>query len=98
MGELPNRHFYDFGFSGRVPDPQNQICLSFEPPGYRNKIKNEYQTPLKTLFYEFPNLGTNLCQLWRRRAPEMIKIRLIKYWKSLIQDKYLSKKHEMGTW
>ena len=29
-----NSTFYDFGISGRVPEPQNQLFVSSETPGY----------------------------------------------------------------
>ena len=39
MGESQTPHFYDFGISGRVPQPQNQYYLSFETPGYLTEFK-----------------------------------------------------------
>ena len=51
MGEPENHHFYDFGVLGRVPEPQNHLVLSFETPGYLNKIKKILGT-----FYVFVNL------------------------------------------
>ena len=38
-GDPQNPHLYDFGTFGRVPEPQNQFCLSLETPGYLNKIE-----------------------------------------------------------
>ena len=41
MGETETPHFYDFVIFGRVPEPQNQLCLSLETPGYpKNREKN----------------------------------------------------------
>ena len=37
MGDTENPHFYDFGFLGTCPDPQNQLCLSLETPGHLQK-------------------------------------------------------------
>ena len=34
MGETETPHFYDIGIWGRVPEPQKQLCLSLETPGY----------------------------------------------------------------
>ena len=34
MGEPRIPHFYDVGLSGRVHEPQNQLSLSVETPGY----------------------------------------------------------------
>ena len=39
MGEPKNPHSYDFWIFGRVPEPQNQLCLSSETPGDRHPIK-----------------------------------------------------------
>ena len=34
MGEPQTPHFYDLGTFERVPEPQNQLFLSLETPGY----------------------------------------------------------------
>ena len=39
MGELENLHFYDFGISGRVPEPQNQFYVSLGTPRYLTNSK-----------------------------------------------------------
>ena len=39
MGEPKNSHSYDFGISGRDPEPQNQLCLSLETPGYLKQVQ-----------------------------------------------------------
>ena len=39
MGETENPHFYDFEIFGRVSEPQNQLFLSLETPGYLNWSK-----------------------------------------------------------
>ena len=41
MGDLQTFHFYDFGISGRVPEPPNQYYLSSERPGHFNKSKKK---------------------------------------------------------
>ncbi len=58
MGEPKNPHFYDAGISGRVPEPQNQLLLSLETPGYLNKIKKYLCNSFKTYdVYESHNSG-----------------------------------------
>ena len=43
----------DFGIFGRVPEPQNQYCLSLETPGLSTNFKKTHQNHfLKMLFQE----------------------------------------------
>ena len=39
MGEPKHPHFYDFGIFGRVPEAQNQLCLSLETTGCLKQSK-----------------------------------------------------------
>ena len=39
MGEAQTPHFYDFGIFEPVTKPQNQLCLSLEPPGHLTKSR-----------------------------------------------------------
>ena len=39
MGETETPHFYDIGIFGGVPEPQKQLSLSLETPGYLDNIK-----------------------------------------------------------
>ena len=39
MGEPKKPHFYDFGISVRVPEPQNHVFLSLETQGYLRESK-----------------------------------------------------------
>ena len=39
MGQAQTPHFYDFGIFEPVTEPQNQLFLSLETPGYLKKIK-----------------------------------------------------------
>ena len=43
MGEPKTPHFYDFGISGRVPEPQNQLFLSLETPGHLKKSRKSLE-------------------------------------------------------
>ena len=43
MGEPQTPHFYDFGISGRVPEPQNQLFLSLETPGHPTKTSKSLE-------------------------------------------------------
>ena len=94
MGETKKLHFYDFGNSGRVPEPQNDF-FSLETPGYLKK-------PKKTNSFD---VFLQISKLWKSKSLEMFEkireipsIRLTKLWKSWIWDKYLPKKHEMAIW
>ena len=48
MGESKNPHFYDFGTFGRVPETQNQLCLSLATPG---PLKNNQDKSLARAFW-----------------------------------------------
>ena len=56
MGETATSNFYDFGISGRVPEPQNQLFLSLDTQRYLEKSRKSiinfnkyYFVTLKTL-------------------------------------------------
>ena len=55
MGEPKNHRFYDFGIFGRVPEPQNQLCLSLETPGYLKSFK---KNPTHFEYISFINIKT----------------------------------------
>ena len=49
MGEPETSHFYDFGISGRVPEPQNQYYSFCETPGYLKESKKNPKSCLEIL-------------------------------------------------
>ena len=49
MGESQTLHFYDFGIFERVPEPQSQLFLSLETPGYLNNVKKNPWNDLKSM-------------------------------------------------
>ena len=50
MGETETSHFYDFGISGRVPEPQNQYYLSLETPSHSKESKKK-PTHFEMVYY-----------------------------------------------
>ena len=56
MGEPKSRYFYDFGICECTPCSPNQYYLSFETPGYINKVKTHPQTFSKYIIFINPNL------------------------------------------
>ena len=64
MGEPKNLHFYDFGISGRVPEPQNQYDFSLETPGYLTKSKNKHQISLNNMsFVNFKSVDISVLEI-----------------------------------
>ena len=56
MKEPKKPHFFDFGISGRVPEPRNQLFLSLETPGYLKTKKNS--NLFETYYsYNFQNIA-----------------------------------------
>ena len=78
MGDTETPHFYDFGISVRVHEPQNHLCSSLETPGYLKKprkskiiFKHIILTNLKMLEVgNFENVG-------KGGHRQIVKIRLI---------------------
>ena len=67
MREPQTPHFYDFGISGRVPEPQNQYYLSLETPGYLNEIKKEpWGIFQKILFWYIIFFGNSFLSIFEK--------------------------------
>ena len=71
MGEPNNRYFYDFGTLVRVPEPQHQLCLSFETPGYLKELKEDPWNIKKNCYFcTSQQLGNrHVCRFGKRQAP-----------------------------
>ena len=50
MGNPETPHFYAFGISGRVPEPQKQHDSSFETPKRPQRIEEKTESLLEMLF------------------------------------------------
>ena len=87
MGEPETPHFYDVGIFGRVPEPQNQLSLSFETPGYQIQIRRLTGTFVKHIFADFKSLETpDFVNVGKDGRRGMMKIHLIISWTSWIWD------------
>ena len=98
MGEAKNSHFYDFGIWGRVPEPRNQLFLSFETPGHLKQIKHP---PLEQFVKN--NVSMNLIipeihAFSNFRAPENDEDPLNTILKILDTRSRSSRKHGMEMW
>ena len=77
MGE-PQTSFYDFGISGRVPEPQNQYYLSLETSEYFNKSKQNPKSFPKHMFWKFRHLRHQQIEVCGKDGHrQMMKIRFI---------------------
>ena len=89
MGEPKNPHFYDFGFSGRVPGSQNEFFFIFGETRMPQIIQEKTNSFLKYII--LGNLATHKPILLKNgtgAGRDIRSIRLIKSWKSWMCDKY----------
>ena len=65
-------HVHDFGIFGRVPEPPNEYCSSFETPGY-SKSHNKNPKPFlkNSIFGDMTNENKTVRTIWKRRAPKI---------------------------
>ena len=91
MGEPRNSDFYDFWISGRVPEPQNQLFLSLETPGYLKKTQeNLWDLFKKYYFYTYQHIELHVFgNVGKDGHRKMMKTRLNKSPKSRMWDQYL---------
>ena len=90
--ETETPQFYDFRISGRVPEPPNQYYFLWRP---QDTSRNQRAIPIpfsKKYFGEFKILDIqNNENVGKHGHREMMKIRLLKSWRSWILDQYQSK-------
>ena len=91
MGETKVLHYYDFRISGRVPEPQSQLFLSLETPGYLKQIKKISWAFKTYYFYQSQNVGTPFVSILEKTGTEQNDdpSNQIKSGKSCIWDEYL---------
>ena len=81
--------------SGRGHDSQNQLCLSLDPPNYRQKWRCNINSN-KTVFSKSTNLAHRKCHCsWKRRVPNNPGDPSYIFFKILNMGSISFKKHEM---
>ena len=80
MGEPPTPHFYDFGTFGRVPEPQNQLFVSLESPGYLKNQENPWNILKNMIVVNLKMSETHFLSILEKGGRrKMMKIRLIDF-------------------
>ena len=83
---------------GRVPGPQNPLCLSLETPGYLNKSRTTLDFFETDYFYRYQSFENRFLFVRKRNAPINDENPFIKILKILDMGQISTWKHDMKTY